>query len=43
MTSILPVEIHNQAVIDIAETIEQQKKDLDKLYGDKIIEYKNTD
>lgn len=38
MTSILPVDIHNQAVIDIAETIEQQKKDLDKLYGDKIIE-----
>ncbi len=38
MTSILPVDIYNQAVIDIAETIEQQKKDLDKLYGDKIIE-----
>ena len=31
-------ETLNNTVIDISEYIEQQKKDLDKIYGDKIIE-----
>jgi len=38
MSETLPIDIHNKVVIEIADTIEQQKKDLDKLYGDKIIE-----
>lgn len=38
MSETLPVDIHNKVVLEIADTIEQQKKDLDKLYGDKIIE-----
>lgn len=31
-------ETHNLSVIDIAKYVETQKKELDKLYGDKIVE-----
>jgi hypothetical protein len=34
----LSFELHNKSVIDIAEYIEKQKQDLDKLYGEKILE-----
>ncbi len=31
-------ETHKSSVIDIAKYVETQKKELDKLYGDKIVE-----
>lgn len=37
MSGMLPIDIHNNVVKEIADAIEQQKRDLDKLYGDKII------
>lgn len=37
-SNFMSFETHNQSVIDISEYIEKQKQDLDRLYGDKIIE-----